>query len=323
MAVSGEAVIARFLALVGAGQVADVTALLEAAPALVNAVGPHPFWGGRPQALHLAVEGNRRDLFDLLIARGADVSGSNEQYDHWSPLMLALNRTRDEMRDELLRRGARVGALEALMLGDDDALDRLLGGGPLPAIAPNGGSMLALARTPWAIDRLLALGAPVHLKDRWGATPIEAMSRLGARGRPIVAALVSHGVQAGPAEYARMSDFDRLLELVDRDPSVAKRDDVMMAAVDFRHHAMVAWLIERGAPVNARSEAASRHTALHSAAWNGDIEMARLLVAAGADLSIKDEQYGAVAAGWAETSVEVTNNAACAEVAEFLKGAGG
>jgi hypothetical protein len=29
------------------------------------------------------------------------------------------------------------------------------------------------------------------------------------------------------------------------------------------------------------------------------------------------------AAGWAETSVEVTNNAACAEVAEFLKGAGG
>jgi hypothetical protein len=46
-------------------------------------------------------------------------------------------------------------------------------------------------------------------------------------------------------------------------------------------------------------------------------------VAAGADLSIKDEQYGAVAAGWAETSVEVTNNAACAEVAEFLKGAGG
>ena len=85
-----------------------------------------PFWGGRPQALHLAIEGKRRDLFDLLLEHGADVNGTNESYDHWSPLMLAMNRGQHDMRDELLRRGARVGLIEALMMEDDERVEELL-----------------------------------------------------------------------------------------------------------------------------------------------------------------------------------------------------
>ena len=94
--------------------------------------GPHPFWGGRPQALHVAIEAKRRDMFDLLLERGADVSGDNDQYDLWSPLMLAINRNQPEMRDELLRRGARVGLLEALMLADDRRVGELLEPGACP-----------------------------------------------------------------------------------------------------------------------------------------------------------------------------------------------
>ncbi len=44
---------------------------LEAAPALVNANGPHPHWGGRPQPLHMAIEGKNREAFDLLLAEGS------------------------------------------------------------------------------------------------------------------------------------------------------------------------------------------------------------------------------------------------------------
>src|SRR6266849_1466659 len=76
-----------FFRLIGTGMIDRVRAALDAAPRLVDAVGPHPFWGGRPQALHVAIEGGRRDMFDLLIERGADVDGKNDQYDHWSPLM--------------------------------------------------------------------------------------------------------------------------------------------------------------------------------------------------------------------------------------------
>ena len=88
---------------------------------------------------------------------------------------------RPEMRDELLRRGAHVGLPEALLLADDQRVEELLDR-LLPSIVPNGGSILAFARTPYAIDRLIALGAPTDARDRWGTTPLDAMSRLGAGG---------------------------------------------------------------------------------------------------------------------------------------------
>jgi hypothetical protein len=55
-----------------------------------------------------------------------------------------------------------------------------------------------------------------------------------------------------------------------------------------------------------------------SAAWNGDLAMVTLLVAAGADPTARDHQYDATPRGWAEISTVVTNNPACAAVAAFL-----
>jgi ankyrin repeat protein len=315
--------VGRFLRLVGMGQIDEVRATLATAPELVNAVGPHPFWGGRPQALHLAIEGGRRDLFDLLLEHGAVVNGTNDQYELWSPLMIAMNRDRADMRDELLGRGARIGLVEALMLADDDRVEELLRDGRLPDLAPNGGSILAFARTPFAIDRLIALGAKTDAKDRWGATPIEAMSRLGPGGQALVRHMIGRGVVASPQEYARLGDREMLERMIERDATVARLDVVMMGAVDFQHHALVEWLLERGGDANARSDAESRHTALHSAAWNGDLRMVRLLLAAGADPATRDEQYDGTPLSWAETSVNVTNNPRCAEVAAYLRAATG
>ncbi|HEX7679104.1 MAG TPA: ankyrin repeat domain-containing protein, partial [Thermoanaerobaculia bacterium] len=195
---------------------------------MVNAVGPHPFWGGRPQALHVAIETGRPDLFDLLLARGADVNGRNDQYDHWSPLMLAMNRDRAVMRDELLRRGARIGLIEALMMADDARAEAILDTTGLPDMTPNGGSILAFARTTRAIDRLLARGAGIDTKDRWGSRPIDAMSRLGARGMPLVSHLIARGVPASPKDYARLGHIETLSAMVEKDPAVALLDPVMM-----------------------------------------------------------------------------------------------
>lgn len=317
-----EAIVAGFLRAVGTGRIDAVRVGIAAYPGIVNAIGPHPFWGGRPQSLHVAIEANRRDVFDLLLQHGADVNGSNSEYDHWSPLMLAIDRERSDMVEALRTRGARVGLLEALMMGDDARVEELLRPGVLPDISPNGGSILAFARTPYAIDRLVALGASTDEKDRWGSTPIDAMSRQGARGLALVRKLTDHGANARPQEYARLGDRERLERLIEQDPAIAKLDAVMMGAVDFGHHGLVRWLLGRGANVNARSDAASRHTALHSAAWNGDVEMARLLLAAGADAAIRDDEHNATALGWAETSIEVTNNPRCAEVAALLREAG-
>lgn len=311
-----DQIVKRFFELVGRGRIDDVRTVLDAAPQFVHAVGPHPFWGGRPQALHVAIETGRRDLFDLLLERGADVNGRNEQYDHWSPLMLTMHRNRIEMRDELLRRGARVGLVEALMMGDDARVEQEH---ELPATVPNGGSLLAFARTTHAIDRLIALGANTVAKDRWGTTPIESLSRLGERGTALVRHLIARGVPAAPKEYARLGDLETLAAMYEKERAITRLDAVMMAAVDFRHHALVDWLLAHGGNVNARAEAQSRQTALHSAAWNGDLQMVQMLVAAGADVSLVDEEHKTTPLVWAEVSADVTNNPKCSEVAEFLR----
>ena len=315
-----DQIVRGFLKLIGTGQIEEVRRILAAAPQMVNVVGPHPFWGGRPQPLHVAIETKRRDMFDLLLGAGADVNGANDEYDHWSPLMLTSDQERQDMRDDLLRRGARVGLMEALMFADDERVEELLrpGASALPPYAPNGGSVLNFARTTLAIDRLLELGAAADVKDRWGSTPIESMSRLGPRGQPLVRHLIAKGVAAAPEEYARLGDLHALAAIVEQNPDVVKSDAVMMGAVDFGHCELVEWLLARGANVNARATAQSRHTALHSAAWNGDLPMVRLLVAAGADLSARDEEHEGTALEWAEVAIDVTNNPKCREVVDYL-----
>jgi len=314
-----EELVAQFLRLVGTGELAEVRQLLAEHPALVNAVGPHPFWGGRPRALHVAIETGRQPMVELLLRAGADPNGTNAEYDHWSPLMIAIGRARLAVQRALLRRGARIGVVEALMKGDDRTVLRLLksGSSALPP-APNHGSLLMFARTTRAIDRLLELGVSTEIRDRWGASPIEALSRLGRAGRPLVRHLQRKGVRPEPAEFARMADRASLSALAREHPGVLRDPAVMMGAVDFRHHALVRWLLRHGADPNARSAAQSQQTALHSAAWNGDLPMVKLLVQAGADPSLQDRQYSATPQGWAETSLEVTSNTKCAAVAEWL-----
>jgi hypothetical protein len=192
---TSEQVIATFMQRVSTGALDDVRALLLAVPALVTAVGPHPLWGGRPQALHLAIESGHMEMFHLLLEQGADLNGKNDEYDGWSPLMISINRERDDMRDELIRRGARIRAPEALLMANDEMSEALLARG-LPAEVPNRGSLLAFARTTAAIDFLIAIGAETNTEDRWGKTPIEVLNRLGAAGQPLVAHLLSLGVPA-------------------------------------------------------------------------------------------------------------------------------
>jgi ankyrin repeat protein len=232
--------------------------------------------------------------------------------------MLAIQRGRAAMVDRLLARGARIGLASALMMGDDAAVDRLLRHG-LPGQAPNGGSWLIFARTEQAIDRLLALGADPLVADRWGATPIEALSRTGERGRDLVRHLMLRGVAPDPRQLARLGDRDGLARLAEGDPAMLRDGAVLHAAIDGRQADLVAWLLSQGADPNARDLAMPpRQSALHAAAWNGDLAMVRLLVEAGADPSARDAEHDSTPLGWAQTAIKLTANPRCAEVADWL-----
>jgi Ankyrin repeats (3 copies) len=63
----------------------------------------------------------------------------------------------------------------------------------------------------------------------------------------------------------------------------------------------VKWLIERGANLNAKRVLwGCNHTALHITAERGAVELARILLDAGADPSIRDDKYEATVLGWAD-----------------------
>ena len=91
-----------------------------------------------------------------------------------------------------------------------------------------------------------------------------------------------------------------------------------MGAVDFGHHDLVQYLLNHGANAYARSSVKSRHTALHSAAWNGDLPMVKLLVSAGAQIDARDCEHHSTPRCWAQVAITVSNNPKCKDVVEYL-----
>jgi ankyrin repeat protein len=59
-------------------------------------------------------------------------------------------------------------------------------------------------------------------------------------------------------------------------------------------------LVEPSLPADPNELDAERSTALHQAAWEGDLDRIRLLLDAGADSSITDRRFGSTPLGWAE-----------------------
>ncbi len=240
--------------------------------------------------------------------------------------MIAMADGRARSRRALVRRGVKIGLAEALLSGDDRrALPLLRTRAALKKPVPNDGSWLALARTPAAIDRLLALGASTTARDRFSATPMESLSRQRKKGKALVRHLAARGVPVDAEAFARLGDrvsLARLIKADAADAAIVRRPTVVKAAVDFGHCALVSWLLDQGADVDARSvDRASHDTCLHSAAWNGDLPMVELLLARGANPRLVDDEHHGTAAAWADVAVTVTNNPRCAVVARRLRAA--
>ena len=96
---------------------------------------------------------------------------------------------------------------------------------------------------------------------------------------------------AGDTVAAERASADMLARALAAHPGLVSR------AADVNRVEAVPLLASLGFDVNAKHDG---QTALHTAAWNGDIAAARLLLAAGADPTVLDDRFDSSPLGWAE-----------------------
>ena len=219
--------------------------------------------------------------------------------------------------------------VDAARQGDAAAVEALLDGGASVAdAAPDGATALHWASHRDDVEtvaRLLEAGADVNAATDLGVTPLWAASQNGS------AALAAMLLEAGADPNRALLAGETPLMVAARAgaPGVARRllafgadteargprgQTAMMWAVGQHHADLVGVLLAHGADVHARSDVWSQmmavpphgqpeynadiphggNTALMFAARNGDLDSARLLVAAGAD--VDDENAWRVSA---------------------------
>lgn len=266
--------------------------------------------GDDTTALHWAAAAGKVDVVRRLLEAGIDPVGAGD--DHgltaigWATCWPGTDtEPHREVVRLLLAAGARhtifsaIGANDAaevrrLVERDPGMLDQRMSAnenGRLPlhhAVTLNRADMVAL---------LLDLGANADGTDDAGmsamvyaaSATVEAPTVLAlARGRMSLFTTLAAGDELG-AERVLRSD------------KAALDSGALAFHAKRRDAKAVRWLLARGADPNARwSHWGANLTALHLAAMHGDEAIARMLLDAGADPSIRDAVHDGDAAGWAE-----------------------
>jgi ankyrin repeat protein len=259
-------------------------ALLEADPSRVGARG-----GDGQTPLHVAAT---VEIADLLLDRGADIDAVD--VDHESTAAQYLVRRHPEVARRLVERGCRTDILLAAALGDLALVRRHLDADPaciymnvsaefFPMRDPRAGGTICIwtlgaRKTPWLVAR------------EFGHEDVLALLR-----------------ERSPAELhlaqaCELGDETAVRELLARSPdgarglTAAARRRVADAAESNDGRA-VRLMLDAGWPVDVRGSSGA--TPLHFAAWHGNVDMARAILARRPPLELRDEEYDATPLGWA------------------------
>jgi ankyrin repeat protein len=263
--------------------------------------------------LHFAAVHGDMETLKLLVEAGADIDGKGDDQGvgvlGWAT---CFGEMRQEVADYLLDHGAKLNLWTAISLDRADELR---------AMVTRDRSVLAARMTrnqhrctplhlavrknrPRIVQLLLELGADPNARDATGASALTTASEAGANP-DIVAALLGAGLRADLLTLVNMGRYDEAETMLRDDPSRIGPDGgdtiALHVAVSKRNLATIRWLLAHGIDVNAKRPMWDlNHAALHMTIESGAIEIARLLLDAGADPNIRDDRHRATALGWAE-----------------------
>jgi ankyrin repeat protein len=256
--------------------------------------------------LHFAVNHDNPRLVGVLLEAGADPDAANDK--GATPLTQAAYGGKVQAIELLLAEGASVDAEAygdggtplafALFWGHRDAADKLAE----VAIAPRN---LRMAAGLGRVDVMAEFfDASATLKPEAGFHREFHRPHTGfpfwqpsADSQEIIDEALNYAARSGRVEamaflFARGADLD----------SVPYQATALTQATLNGQLDAIAWLLDHGADIGKKSGYGEPRGAapLHfAAAWGGQREAAKLLVARGADLAIRDDSYTALPSGWA------------------------
>lgn len=266
--------------------------------------------GDNTTALHWAAAAGKVDVVKRLLDAGVDPVGAGD--DHgltaigWAT---CWHGTETDAHHEIVRlllaAGARhtifsaigandAGAVREIVAADPTALEERMSRNenhrrPLHhAVSMNRAEMVTL---------LLELGADPRAKDDAGMTPI-VYAAVDLVEPSTIRALVGNDPNDLFATLA-LGDVITAKRVARENPGLLNAGALAFHAKR-RDAKAVRWLLDQGADPNARwSHWGAELTALHLAAMNGDEVIARMLLDAGADRTVRDAIHDGDPAGWA------------------------
>jgi RNA polymerase sigma factor (sigma-70 family) len=260
--------------------------------------------GDNATPLHWAAGEGHLEVIEQLIAAGALVNDPQDVHER-GPLgwAISLHESRPEAARLLMAHGAKVDIFAALALEDGARIREMVRADPSLLSARMSRFEdhqpplhFAVSRDQRAmVELLLELGADIEAVTPTGRSALCAAAEAGKQ--EMVALLAARGARVDLQAALTLEREPEIARLLEEPLAQEQLAHALGRAAHRGHLPAVTRLLERGAPVDSRSHQGWQRqvTPLIAACDSGKIEVARLLLEKGADVTLVDEYPGATA----------------------------